>query len=127
MSKVEEVLRQMQSEMDYFLSSDLVNIASGMSIGGVSVDPNFDASLASGAYTEVVKSNRRALELLGLGANACEDILITTENVLLIMKMLGQDYYVGLAISRKGNLGLARAIMNKYTTQLLDVVRAIEG
>jgi predicted regulator of Ras-like GTPase activity (Roadblock/LC7/MglB family) len=117
----------MQGEMDYFLSSDLVNVTSGMSVGGVSVDPNFDASLASGAYTEVVKSNRRALDLLGLGANACEDILITTENVLLLMRMLGQDYYLGLAISRRGNLGLARAIMNKYSGQLLDVVHELES
>ena len=122
-----EVIAEFRSELEHFISTDIVNISSGMSIGGSAVDPNFDASLASAAYADVVKSNRRALDLLGLGADTCEDILITTDNAFLLIRMLGTDHYHGLALGKKGTLGLARAIMKKYATRVLPIIRELQS
>jgi predicted regulator of Ras-like GTPase activity (Roadblock/LC7/MglB family) len=122
MNRLQKLLDDFRDEVPEFVSTDVVNTESGLSIGGGSVDPSFDASVAAACSAEVVKSNRRALELLGLGADSTEDILISTRKVYLLIRMLGKEYYHVLAVSRKGNLGLARAIMKKHEPRLLAAV-----
>jgi predicted regulator of Ras-like GTPase activity (Roadblock/LC7/MglB family) len=122
MNKLPELLDQFQNEVPGFVSTDVVEIDSGMSIGGESIDPEFDSDMASASYAEVVKSNRRALDLLGMDDSATEDILITTEQVYLLLRELGDEYYHGLAISREGNLGMARMLMKKYAPKFLEAI-----
>lgn len=126
-SALNSVIADFRTEVEHFISTDIVNIASGMSIGGAAVDPNFDASLASAAYADVVKANRRALDLLGLGADSCEDILITTNNAFLLIRLLGSEHYLGVAVGRKATLGLARAIMKKYASRFLPIVNELQA
>ncbi len=125
-SALNAVIAEFRSEVEHFIATDIVNIASGMSIGGAAVDPNFDASLASAAYADVVKANRRALDLLGLGADTCEDILITTNNAFLLVRLLGTEHYQGLAIGRKATLGLARAILKKYANRFVPIINELQ-
>lgn len=122
MSQLGDTLEQLRAQLDHFIACDVINISTGMTLAGVAADPNFDASLASAVYAEVAKANRRALDLLGLGADSCEDILITTDNVLLLMRMLGDDHYLGIAIGKQATLGLARAIMRRFEGILLAQV-----
>jgi predicted regulator of Ras-like GTPase activity (Roadblock/LC7/MglB family) len=117
-----DVLNRFRTEVPHFLSTDLVEIDSGMSIAGGSIDPNFDASVAAASYAEVVKANSRALDLLGVGANTTEDILITTTNAYILIRMIGRNHYLGLALGRQGTLGFARALMTKYAPLLLQVL-----
>lgn len=121
-SRIDTLLDEFRQEVPAFVSTDIVNIESGMSIGGGSIDPSFDASVASASYAEVVKSNRRALELLGLDPESTEDILITTASAYLLIRMLGPDYFHGVAIARNGNLGLSRAIMKRYAPRFLEEI-----
>ena len=117
---IDAIIDEFRAEVPAFVSTDIVHIDSGMSIGGGSVDPGFDATVASASYAEVVKSNRRALELLGLDPHSTEDILITTDRVYLLIRLLGTEHYHGLAIGRDGNLGLCRAIIKKYAGRFLE-------
>lgn len=117
-----DVLNRFRAEVPHFISTDLVEIESGMSIAGGSIDPNFDASVAAACYAEVVKSNAKALDLLGVGANSTEDILITTTNAYIMIRMVGRTHYLGLALGRQGTLGFARALMTKYTPLLVQVL-----
>lgn len=122
MNTLFEVLNRFKAEVPHFISTDIVEIDSGMSIAGGSIDPNFDASVASACYAEVVKSNARALDLIGIGANATEDILITTSNAYLLLRMIGNRHYLGLALGRQGTLGFARALMVKYGPMVLKAL-----
>lgn len=123
--KLMEIVNQFRNDVPQFVSTDIVHIESGLSWGGGSIDPNFDASVASASYAELVKSNARALDLLGAGAASTEDILITTKDLYILIRMVGRDHYHGLAITRQGTLGYARAIMKKYEPQILEAVREI--
>lgn len=127
MNKLHKVLETFREEVPEFVSTDIVNIESGLSIGGGSINPDFDASVASASYAEVVKSNHRALDLIGLGGDSTEDILVTTDQIYVLLRMLGSEYYHVLAVGRKGNLGLARAIMKKYEARLLSAVGELAG
>lgn len=122
MNTLHKVLESFRQEVPEFVSTDIVNVDSGLSIGGGSIDPDFDASVAAASYAEVVKANGRALELLGLGAASTEDILISTQKVYVLIRPMGAEYYHVLAVGRKGNLGLARAIMKKYEPKLLAAI-----
>ena len=121
-SKLQEALDQFRQEVPEFVSTDIVSVDSGLSIGGATNDADFDASVAAASYSEVVKSNQRALDLLGLGGESTEDILITTHQNYILIRILGGEYYHLVAIARRGNLGLARAIMKKYEPRLLQAV-----
>ncbi len=120
-----DAIELFKSEIPSFVSTDIVSIASGMSIGGGSIDPKFDATVASASYAEVIKSNARALKLLGMDPDATEDILITHGNAFILLRLLGRDYYHNLAIGKEGNLGLARVIMKKYESVFLDGIKAL--
>ncbi|MCK6586903.1 MAG: hypothetical protein HUU21_04765 [Polyangiaceae bacterium] len=120
MVRIEDILAKFMDEVPQFIATDCVNIETGLSVGGsTSIDPKFDASLASACYAEVVKSNGRALELLNIPPDSVEDILITARDAYLLIRMIGKEHFVSLVITRKGTLGLARAILKKYEPQLL--------
>lgn len=121
--KLMDIINQFRSEVPQFVSTDVVHFESGLSIGGGSIDPNFDASVASASYSELVKSNARALDLLGVGAASTEDILITTQHIYILIRMVGREHYHGLAITRQGTLGYARAVMKKYEGAILEAIK----
>ena len=120
-----DAIELFKAEVPSFVSTDIVSIASGMSIGGGSIDPKFDATVASASYAEVIKSNARALQLLGIDPDSTEDILITTNATFILLRLLGRDYYHGLAIGKDGNLGLARVIMKKHEPVFLEGIKAL--
>jgi hypothetical protein len=120
---LQAALDRLRDDVPEFVSTDVVSYESGLSIGGRSIDPDFDGSVAAASYAEVVKSNRLALELLGLGADSAEDVLITTGRVYILLRLLGEsEYYHFMAITRRGNLGLARALMKKHAPTILRAV-----
>jgi predicted regulator of Ras-like GTPase activity (Roadblock/LC7/MglB family) len=127
MNRLETVLSELRDQVPEFVATDLVNLESGLSIGGSSADPSFDASAASASFGEVVRANLRALELLGMDATSTEDILITTSRVNILLRMLGRNYYHCLAISKKGSLGFARAVMKKFEPPLLAALGDVDS
>ena len=123
MSQLEDVLQELERDVDNFISTDVVDLESGMSMGGRSADPNFDGSVAAAAFTDVVKKYRKAFELLDMDPESLQDILGTAEDVLVITRIIGdRSYYHGLAITKDGNLALARKMMEQYEERIVDAV-----
>jgi DNA-binding response OmpR family regulator len=127
MMRLDAVLGEFREQVPEFVATDLVNLESGLSIGGCSADAAFDASAASASFGEVVRANLRALELLGMDSVCAEDILITTARVNILLRMLGRNYYQCLAIGKKGSLGFARAVMKKYEPALLSALGEVDS
>lgn len=127
MIRLETVLSEFREQVPEFVATDLVNLESGLSIGGSSADAAFDASAASASFGEVVRANLRALELMGMDGSSAEDILITTARVNILLRMLGRNYYHCLAIGKKGSLGFARAVMKKYEAALLSALGEVDS
>jgi predicted regulator of Ras-like GTPase activity (Roadblock/LC7/MglB family) len=123
MVRLEEILSRFRDEVPSFVSTDIVHLESGLSIGGGAMEGEIDTAAAPAAYSEVVKANAYAMKLLGLGGDSTEDILVTTGKVYFLLRMLTGDYYHLLAVSRRGNLGLARVLMKKYHASLVSAVR----
>jgi predicted regulator of Ras-like GTPase activity (Roadblock/LC7/MglB family) len=120
MSKLDDVLLAFRNEVDGFISTDIVSIDDGMSIGGGSIFASFDSSVASAEFAAVAKATIRALK--SLGNDSLEDILLTTDKSYVILRLLGpSNYYHGLAINKtSGNLGRSRLIMKNYEAKLIS-------
>ena len=81
-----------------------------------------DSATAAGGYASVVESHFAAIEKLGAGAawGETEDILITTANTYLLIRLLGDRHYHWLAVSSESNLALCRLLMRSYQATLLS-------
>jgi predicted regulator of Ras-like GTPase activity (Roadblock/LC7/MglB family) len=123
MSQVDDILEEFSNDVSEFIATDVVDIESGMSMGGYSVDPDFDGSAASAAFSEVVQSYKRAFDMLDMNPESLQDILGTADDVLVVTRLIGdRTFYHGLAIGKEGNLALARKTMEKYEDRIVDAV-----
>ena len=121
MSKLEELIQQVRSELGAdFISTDVVGM-DGLSIAGGSMDPNFNAADASARFAMVMKLAERVSAKVGMGK--VDDNLVSTDKAYIMTRFLGDSsYYWGLAVSRNATLGSVRLIMNEYAPQIWDAI-----
>jgi len=121
MTKLDQVLQSMRSELGSdFVSTDVVGM-DGLSVGGGSADPNFDSNAASARFAMVVKLASKVSDKIAMGA--VDDILMTTDGAYIIARFIGDgSYYWGLAVTREATLGMVRMLMNEYADQLWDAM-----
>jgi predicted regulator of Ras-like GTPase activity (Roadblock/LC7/MglB family) len=123
MADLDDVLKDLEADIDGFVATDVVDLESGMSIAGRSIDPEFDGSVASAAFRDVLKSYREAFELLDLDPDEITDIIGTTDDMIIFTRPIGdRRFYHGLALSSDGNLALARMTMDEYEDRILDAI-----
>jgi predicted regulator of Ras-like GTPase activity (Roadblock/LC7/MglB family) len=94
-----------------------------MGIDGIAVerllrDAGQEANLdvAAAEFTSLVRSAQKAGKDTGLGH--LRELMISLESAVVIMRLLGKDYFVVLAISPEGNLGRARFELRKAELHL---------
>jgi predicted regulator of Ras-like GTPase activity (Roadblock/LC7/MglB family) len=123
MANLDDVLQDLASEVSGFIATDVVDLESGMSIAGYARDPEFNGSMASAAFTNVLESYREAFDLLELDPDEINDIMGTTDDLMIFTRPIGdRRFYHGLAISTDGNLALARMKMGEYEDKILDAI-----
>lgn len=121
MTKIDEILQEVRTELGAdFVSADVVGM-DGLSIGGLVTDPNFDASAASARFAMVMRLAQKVSDKIRMGEVA--DSLVTTNNAYIISRFLGDgSYYWGLAVTRDSVLGMVRMVMDEYADQLWDAI-----
>jgi predicted regulator of Ras-like GTPase activity (Roadblock/LC7/MglB family) len=94
-----------------------------MGIDGIAVerllkDAGQEANLdvAAAEFTSLVRSAQKAGKDTGLGK--LRELVISLEGAVMIMRLLGREYFVVLAMSPEGNLGRARFELRKAELQI---------
>jgi predicted regulator of Ras-like GTPase activity (Roadblock/LC7/MglB family) len=77
-------------------------------------EANLDVAAAE--FTSLVRSAQKAGKDIGLGS--LRELMISLDDAVVIMRLLGNDYFVVLAISPDGNLGRGRFELRKAELQL---------
>lgn len=109
MENVKDVLKKLESDITGFLGAALVDHESGMALGMIGTGLNLE--VAAAGNTEVVRAKLRVMEQLEIDGGI-EDILITLNDQLHLIRPVADTLFLYLAIDRKqGNLGMARHIM----------------
>lgn len=106
-----------------FIAVSVTEIESGVSYISHSDKEDYDPSLASAYNLEVVKSKLKAIEALGLNEDI-EDITVTLSHQIHVINIAKNGaFFVYLTVdSDKANLGITRALLNKYTEDLNSLI-----
>ncbi len=114
-----DFVEDLKTNVNGFIAVAVTEVKTGMSYKSLSVDPSFDAELASAYNLEVVKAKMSAIKALGL-TEQIEDIMITLTNQIHIISISSNgEYFIYLAVdSTKANLGMTRAVIKKYSREI---------
>ena len=121
MNNLEQVIFQFRNELGSdFISTDVVGM-DGISIGGGSSNPNFDAADISARFAEVMKLAVKISTKIDIGK--VDDNLVTTDTTYIISRFLGDGlYYWVVVVSSNATLGTVRMLMNEFAPQINDAI-----
>jgi predicted regulator of Ras-like GTPase activity (Roadblock/LC7/MglB family) len=94
-----------------------------MGLDGISVErclkeagQEANLDVAAAEFTSLVRSAQRAGKDTGLGD--LRELVVSLESAILLIRLLGRDYFVVLAMKPDGNLGRARFELRKAELQI---------
>jgi predicted regulator of Ras-like GTPase activity (Roadblock/LC7/MglB family) len=94
-----------------------------MGIDGIAVERSLkqagqeaNLDVAAAEFTSLLRSAQRAGKDTGLGH--VHELVIALDDAVVLMRLLGREYFVVLAISPDGNLGRARFELRKAELQI---------
>jgi predicted regulator of Ras-like GTPase activity (Roadblock/LC7/MglB family) len=97
-----------------------------MGYDGIAIDQHFrshegeELSLVAVEYANVLKEIRKTAEILNTGH--MEEVSVKTERLLVILRTLGDEYFVALTLERDGNYGKGRYLLRRETPRLREAL-----
>nr|WP_315202653.1 hypothetical protein [uncultured Flavobacterium sp.] len=112
---LKEFGENLKTNMPGFIAVAIAEIKSGISYYSLSTVDSFDPELASAFNLEVVKSKMNVIASLGL-KEKIDDIIFTLSSQIHIVDVSENgEYLIYLAVdSTKGNIGMTKAMLNRY-------------
>jgi predicted regulator of Ras-like GTPase activity (Roadblock/LC7/MglB family) len=105
-----DFLQQMIDHVDGAESAAIIG-HDGMIVERAVRKPEKDLDLIAAEYTSLLNGTMRTAGDTGLGAMS--EVLIATEQAVLITKVLGHEYFLLMILAPDGNIGRARFEMRK--------------
>ncbi len=78
----------------------------GIAVEAVSRDPSVDVQTASMEFSFVLTQIRKAAEILEVGG--LEEVSVRSEKLIFVIRVLNDEYFLGLAMRPEGNFGKGR-------------------
>jgi len=112
--QLNDVLEKISGETNGFIAASLVDLDSGMTLAVKTSRTDFDLTAASAYNSELVKQKLKIMRTLGLNGSI-EDMLITLTDQIHLVKLIGQNTFLYLAVDKKqSNLAIVRTAVNKH-------------
>jgi predicted regulator of Ras-like GTPase activity (Roadblock/LC7/MglB family) len=104
-----ETLNTIVQSVDGALAA-IIMAYDGIPIDEVAVEQTeFDMQLLSVEYATVLKEIKRAIEVIKMGD--LEEVSITTTRTCVVVRVLNDDLFTALILSRDGNIGKGRYML----------------
>ncbi|WP_042430120.1 hypothetical protein [Streptacidiphilus anmyonensis] len=102
----------------------IVDYTSGMALATLGNSPDLDLNVAAAGNTEVVRAKMRTMEMLNLGHEGIEDILITLGGQYHLIRPMtaksSKGHFLYLALNRsRANLAMARLRLRQIEDNLV--------
>ncbi len=97
-----------------------------MGYDGIAIDQYFapdeelDLQMVVVEYSNVLKEIRKTADILSLGD--MEEISIRTDRLIIVIRVLNDEYFVALVINRDGNFGKGRYLMTREGFNLIEAL-----
>ena len=88
----------------------------GIAVESVSREPDVDVQTVSMEFSFVLTQIRKAAEILEVGA--LEEVSVRSEKLIFIIRVLNDEYFLGLAMRPDGNFGKGRHLMRMALPEL---------
>ena len=84
---------------------------------------SLDIDAVGAEFSFVLGQVRRAADILEIGA--LEEVTVSSEDLTFLIKILNEDYFLGLAMKSDGNLGKGRYLMRMAQSDLRSLVSQV--
>ena len=112
-----ELLKTIVQSVDGSLAA-LVMAYDGIPIDEVIVEQSeFDMQLLSVEYATVLKEIKRAVDVIKMGD--LEEVSISTSRTSVVVRILNDDLFSVLILSRDGNIGKGRYMLKLKSVEIL--------
>ncbi|MBN2378896.1 roadblock/LC7 domain-containing protein [candidate division WOR-3 bacterium] len=112
-----ELLEHVVSEVKGAVAAGLISM-DGLSMGVYNTMPGFDTKAADAEFATILRATRKALRNLGPNMGGLEEVIVGAENGIIIVRMIGDDYYTGIALKKNGNIAMARLMQKKLVLEM---------
>ena len=114
---LKESLKTIAQGVDGLLAA-LVMAYDGIPIDEVIVEQSeFDMQLLSVEYATVLKEIKRAVDIIKMGD--LEEVTISTSRICVVVRVLNDDLFAALIMSREGNIGKGRYLLKLKSFEML--------
>jgi predicted regulator of Ras-like GTPase activity (Roadblock/LC7/MglB family) len=112
------ILREVVENTDGGLASILMGF-DGITVDSYTgADSTVDMETVGGEYSQVLMQIKQASQMLEMGT--ASEVAVQAENMITLMRMLNDEYFVALALEPTGNLGKARYLLRIQANKLLE-------
>jgi predicted regulator of Ras-like GTPase activity (Roadblock/LC7/MglB family) len=112
------ILREVVENTDGALASILMGF-DGITVDSyISLKTRVDMETVGSEYSQVLTQIKQAAQMLDMGA--ANEVSVRAENMITLMRLLNDEYFVAVAIEPKGNLGKARYLLRMQSVKLLE-------
>lgn len=114
------ILRDVVENTDGALASIL------MGFDGITVDSyagaknRVDMETVGSEYSQVLMQVKQAAQMLEMGT--ASEVAVQAENMITVMRMLNDEYFVALALEPNGNVGKGRFLLRLQSSKLLETL-----
>lgn len=112
------ILRDVVENTDGALASIL------MGFDGITVDSysgskaSVDMEVVGSEYSQVLKQVQQAASMLEMGT--AKEVAVQAENMVTVMRLLNDEYFVALAMKPNANIGKGRFLLRLQSGKLLE-------
>ena len=116
------ILRDVVENTDGALASIL------MGYDGITVESysgskaTVDMETVGSEYSQVLNQVKQAAQMLDFGT--AKEVAVQAENMVTVMRMLNDEYFVALAIKPTGNIGKGRFLLRLQSGKILETLAA---
>jgi len=120
-TNVKELLRSLVGGIEGVVGAAIVGM-DGATIEAMRVDQNF--SVEEIAQEGAVASKVMEYMCQKVDGGPIDHIMLVAERYIILLAMAGQDYYVGIVINPRGNVGKARLQLRRFMPEIASVLNA---
>lgn len=118
------ILREVVENTDGALASILMGF-DGITVdsyAGTKAHVGVDMETVGSEYSQVLMQVKQATQMLEMGT--ANEVAVQAENMVTVMRLLNDEYFVALALSPDGNIGKGRFLLRLQAGKLLETLAA---
>ncbi len=112
-----ELLRYVVENTAGALAAGLIGM-DGISLGSYNTVPDFDTTVADAEFAQMLMIGQKAAANLKI-AGELDELMFVGTKAIVIVRMVGPNFYTGVALKADGNIGMAR-LMQKKIVPILE-------